>query len=272
MAQQAGAMTLSARLFPFVLLLLSGCTPAARSVPVSPATPAADETPMDYIYALQMVVRNWGVVTYGRNGHSRNLAITEGSAVSDESGVTFTSPDRGTFRCLYKDTPAPVIKTNFRSPPRSVVLNCQRSGQSNDIRVWDTEAESKTLAHAWKTMAAGIPAEMRGNTAAFEALAAAYRSDPGLYIVTETVRELRVQAETAIEQKKFFHAMQRFREAIDLCPWWPQGHFNLALIYSELELYHLAIASMEKYLKLVPDAPNARTAQDKIYSWRGKIR
>lgn len=264
-------MTMVAKLFPVVLLLLSGCTPAARNVSASPATPAADEAPMDYIYALQVVVRNWGVVTYGRNGHSRNLAITEGNAVSDESGVTFTTPDRGTFRCLYKDTPAPVIKTNFRSPPKSVVLNCQRSGQSNDIRVWDTEAESKTFAHAWRTMAAGVPVEMGGNTGAFEALAASYRSDPSAYIVTENVRELRVQAETAIQQKKFFHAMQRFREALDISPWWPQGHFNLALIYSELDLNRLAIIEMEKYLKLVPDAPNLRAAQDKIYSWRGKL-
>jgi len=32
-----------------------------------------------------------------------------------------------------------------------------------------------------------------------------------------------------------------------------------------------AIAAMERYLSLVPDAPNARAARDKIYLWKGRI-
>lgn len=250
------------------LFLPSGCAPAVHN-PGSPTTQAAEEAPMDYIYALQLVGGNWGVVTYRRNGHSRNLAITEGNAVSDESGVTFTTPDRGTFRCLYKDTPAPIVKTNFRSPPRSVVLNCRRAGQGEDLNVWVTEAESKTMVRAWKTMAAGMPKE---SSESFEALAASYRADPAAHAVTEKMRALRLQAETAIQEKNFFHAVQRFREALDIGPWWPLGRFNLALLYSELGLYRLATAEMEKYLKLAPEAANARTAQDKVYAWRGKIR
>jgi hypothetical protein len=36
--------------------------------------------------------------------------------------------------------------------------------------------------------------------------------------------------------------------------------------------YQEAIMEMKKYLMLVPDAPNARTAQDNIYKWEGMIK
>jgi hypothetical protein len=32
----------------------------------------------------------------------------------------------------------------------------------------------------------------------------------------------------------------------------------------------VAVAEMNRYLVLVPDAPNASAAQDKIYEWEGK--
>jgi hypothetical protein len=43
----------------------------------------------------------------------------------------------------------------------------------------------------------------------------------------------------------------------------------LALIYSELGLRSRAIAAMRRCLRLLPDAANARQAQDKIYEWEG---
>jgi hypothetical protein len=36
------------------------------------------------------------------------------------------------------------------------------------------------------------------------------------------------------------------------------------------EEFDEAVAEIKKYLALVPDAPNARAAQDKIYEWDGR--
>ena len=55
-----------------------------------------------------------------------------------------------------------------------------------------------------------------------------------------------------------------------IAPWWPEGHFNEALVLSELRYYGKAIEHMKKYVALVPDAPNARAAQDKIYVWESE--
>lgn len=241
------------------LFLLHGCGPVAQT----PSERQAAEEPFEYIYALQLA-SNWGIVT--RSGKA--IYYTGRKTAADEMGVTLTS-NEGTFRCLYKDTPnVHAAAVLFANPPTRVELNCG----GIRLSIWDSAEESKKLVRAWKTMIAGMPIEYSGNPPGFEALAAAYRADPGAYIVTEEVRAYKVQAETAVQEKKLFHAVQRFRDALITSPWWPQGNFNLALIYSELELYQLATASMEKYLKLVPDAPNARAAQDKIYAWRGKTR
>lgn len=246
-----------------ILFLVPGCTPAARNVPSSPGTQTADEPPLDYVYALQLA-KNWGLVT--RSGMSADI-YTGRQTVADEMGVTMTS-NEGVFRCLYKDTPNPHISNRpMAMRPTFILFNC--GGQV--LKVWDAAAESKTLARAWKTMVAGIPKESPDSAAAFDALSAAYREDPAAYVMSEETRALKVQAEAGVHEKNNFAAVQRFREALSLSPWWPQGRFNLALIYSELNLYHLATIEMEKYLKLAPDAPNARAAQDKIYAWRGKL-
>lgn len=41
----------------------------------------------------------------------------------------------------------------------------------------------------------------------------------------------------------------------------------MALIAAEMKTYSYAILNMRKYLLLMPDAEDARKAQDKIYEW-----
>lgn len=84
----------------------------------------------------------------------------------------------------------------------------------------------------------------------------------------ESVRALRVQAEGAIRDKDFDQAEEYLSQALEIAPWWPEGHFNRALILAELGAFPPAIAEMQHYLALVPHAQNARAAQDKIYDWK----
>ena len=51
---------------------------------------------------------------------------------------------------------------------------------------------------------------------------------------------------------------------------WPNGYFNLALLLAEENRYAEAILNMKKYLELMPNAPDARKAHDKIYIWEEK--
>lgn len=83
----------------------------------------------------------------------------------------------------------------------------------------------------------------------------------------EEANKYKVQAEGAVRDKAFNDAADLYAEALKIAPWWNVGHFNRALVLGETGDYELAKREMSYYLQLVPDAPNARAAQDKIYDW-----
>lgn len=88
----------------------------------------------------------------------------------------------------------------------------------------------------------------------------------------ETLRRIQVQVESALKEHHVPEAAKLYRDAIKNAAGWPEGHFNLALLYGELEFYTDAINEMRRYLFLVPTAPDARAAQDKIYDWELKAK
>lgn len=83
----------------------------------------------------------------------------------------------------------------------------------------------------------------------------------------EEANKYKVQAEGAVRDKEFFDAADLYAEALKIAPWWSAGHFNRALVLGETGEYGEAKREMNYYLQLMPDAPNARAAQDKIYEW-----
>lgn len=52
---------------------------------------------------------------------------------------------------------------------------------------------------------------------------------------------------------------------------WPEGWFNLALLYAEVNDYEYAIHSMQRYLELVPDAFDAAAARNKMIVCQDKL-
>jgi tetratricopeptide (TPR) repeat protein len=106
--------------------------------------------------------------------------------------------------------------------------------------------------------------------AAFDEQAKFYRDAPVKPIPGEDVRRYQVQADVAVNEKRFQDAANLYGRAVDIAPWWPEGHFNAAVILGDLRQYDKAIDQLPKYLTLVPNAPDARAAQDKIYAWEGE--
>lgn len=88
----------------------------------------------------------------------------------------------------------------------------------------------------------------------------------------EDARRYKVQAETALKEKRFGDAIVAYTQTLEKAPWWAAGYFNQALLLGEQEEYADAISTMKKYLAIFPDAPDARKAQDKIYAWEGKMK
>ena len=103
--------------------------------------------------------------------------------------------------------------------------------------------------------------------AQFKAIAEAYRAASPKPSISEDVHRLQVQAEAALRDRQFGEAATDYLDGLKIAPWWPEGHFNLALVFGETRFYALAIEQMRRYLALMPDAADARAAQDKIYEW-----
>jgi hypothetical protein len=104
----------------------------------------------------------------------------------------------------------------------------------------------------------------------FNSIADQYRSASPKPGPTEEIRKFQIQVDTAVSDKDFVSAENILSHGIAEAPWWPPFHFNRALILGQLDEYDHAIVEMQRYLQLVPDAPNARAAKDKIYAWQEK--
>lgn len=89
--------------------------------------------------------------------------------------------------------------------------------------------------------------------------------------LSEEARKYKIQAESAVRDKDFADAANRYEQALRLAPWWAEGHFNRALVLGEAKEFAIAVIEMKRYLLLTPKAPNARAAQDKIYEWERKV-
>jgi len=90
--------------------------------------------------------------------------------------------------------------------------------------------------------------------------------------LSEEVRKLKVQAEFALEKKRYAQAIDHYEEALNIAPWWADGHFNRALLLGEAKNYPDAVSEMKKYLALEPNAKDARAAQDKLYQWEDEAK
>ena len=106
--------------------------------------------------------------------------------------------------------------------------------------------------------------------ALFEARAATYRKLAVKPPISEEQRKYIVQANSLTQQKDYDGAIDMYRKAVDLDPVsYPDAYLNLALLNGQLYRFRPAIGYMKQYLSLVPEAKDARSAQDKIYEWEG---
>ena len=106
----------------------------------------------------------------------------------------------------------------------------------------------------------------------FEKNAAEYRALKVKPPVSEEQRKFIVQANGFNEKKMYNEAISLYEQAIAVDQTaYPAAYSNLALLSAQVKDYDSAIYHMKKYLLLVPDAADARGAQDKIYEWEAEI-
>jgi tetratricopeptide (TPR) repeat protein len=101
----------------------------------------------------------------------------------------------------------------------------------------------------------------------FDSIAAQYRAIKVKPQIPEEARKFIVQATAQTELKNYKRAIELYEMALEVDPTNPIVYNNEALLLAIVGRYDAAIRSMKKYLTLIPDAADARAAQDKIYEW-----
>lgn len=239
-------------------LLLGACS-------VAPNAPVATiSTPMTVGQARQQITS------------LRGLMIGNGTSImASNNDITSVKVERDSFtlngrRFRFQDLgDLSLSAAHFDSAPAFLVLG---NGSAIYTGLGDrANARARRIGDALLTLkAASRPEAVAAENARFDAVVASYHQADPKPAVTEEMRRYEVQAEAAVQDKQFDKAADLYDHALELAPWWPQAHFNRALLLESLAEYDLAIDEMQRYLKLMPDAPNARGAQDKIYAWELK--
>jgi len=102
----------------------------------------------------------------------------------------------------------------------------------------------------------------------FIPIAEKYRNQATKTEMPEEQRKLIVQANSVNEKKMYDDAIGLYEKAVQINQTsYPPAYYNLALLYAQIKNYNKAIVNMSKYILLEPDAPDARSSQDKIYEW-----
>lgn len=243
-------------------ILLSGC--ATAPVPLAPSS-----KPMSARSAVELL-GNVYVASDALNGKPSGLHI---DALAMTLMMVQTSGSVN-VECQYAATPAPLLDTSRMWPALMVDCRIDKKAATYPFLVAfpPKKATPAEYAKAWQVMRGLAMPETAADRAAFVAVLADFRAGKVNPNVDEAVRQHKVAAELAVKGKRLWDAADEFTQGLTLAPWWPQGNFNLALVYGELRAYPLAARYMQRYLELVPDAANARAAQDKVYEWNAAQR
>lgn len=249
---------------PAILALLasltfSGCSVAPNTPVTTVASPVTVSQARQQVKALKGLMLGNGTSIMASNNDITDVKVGRDSFTLN--GRRYNFQQLGTLS---------ISAAHFDSAPAFLVLG---DGEAIYTGLGDgANARAHRIAEALLTLkAASTPEAIALEQQRFDAVVQQYRSADPKPAVSEDMRRYEIQAEAAVQGKQFEQAADLYDQALAIAPWWPQAHFNRALILESLGEYDLAIDEMRRYLKLEPDAPNARAAQDKIYAWELKV-
>lgn len=98
-------------------------------------------------------------------------------------------------------------------------------------------------------------------------LAEIFKAHPEWREMPEEARKYYVRSEVMNREGNFLKSLAECQKALKIAPLSPELYKGLALNYAKLGRLKAAIANMNIYLELFPDASDSRAARDLIYQW-----
>ena len=249
------------------LVLVTGCAPTVpppQHYRTSSQTVSTLTDSLDALAVLQQSVRDSSTpCAWGKSKTTFSISGTK---------IQFTCSDGSQQIVRYSEAPEAEVISDFKTCP---VMACVKLHEKNGAtlvnELYSGRVKSaKEFADAWYVLAQPRKLQDPATDSVFSDTVTRYRAEQQTY--AETLRRVQVQVESALKEHRVLEAATLYRDALKSAAGWPEGHFNLALLYGELEFYTDATNEMRRYLFLVPTAPDARAAQDKIYEWELKAK
>jgi hypothetical protein len=190
------------------------------------------------------------------------------------SGFTLSLNNKPDFSVAYADIKLTDLKNDFAdavafdAPGYSVGLVSDRAIHGEFYAALSRLTEA---AHAGRLCdCTRYLIDTKTTLDAFTQQTAAWRALAAKPALSDDVIKKRLLAEDAIEHKNFQRAAGYYEAGVALDPTWAQGWYNAALIYGEQQDYFDAAFDMKHYLILLPDAPDAAAAKEKLLLWEAK--
>ena len=162
--------------------------------------------------------------------------------------------------------------SRYNSPPTSELLQFSKPSDWRRINGLGNALGFSDAVNAVKYYASGSDvADGMMVFTKFQEEASAWRALPVKPVLPEALRRFKTLAEDAIQNKNFEKAIDYYEQGLEVSPLWPEGQFNAALLYGELQIYGQAMLHMKRYLELSPDAKDAQAARDQIIIWQSKL-
>jgi len=165
---------------------------------------------------------------------------------------------------LRSDDSTKTFGLDFGIDDGPMVKRCGRAQNTEEcLQAADRFAAALNSLHAYALGPVVAEEDFHQQAVAWRALA----TKPAL---PEAARVRRLMAEDALKNQKPEEALKYYEQGLDLCPMWPEGWFNAAVVAGELGRYADAAEEMQNYLELVPNAKDAQAARDQIAIWQYK--
>lgn len=233
----------------------------------------------DAVYVLKLAKEGKACFNYLERGSKRLAASDIDGARADALAYIQENPK---LSLIFDESNAIKIYDFCKAGDCSGAIEAALSEADSAQRNNDAARAFKAYSRAYALMTE----KDQGAAQVKERLIALYSKLPEKPALPEACRRLRVQAEAKIKEPNYGAAMKLLEKLLEIAPWWPEGHYNVALLSVQLKPvkaenliitvplqpknYQYAIEHMKTYLMLEPGSGNARTAQDKIYEWEMK--
>jgi len=191
----------------------------------------------------------------------------------DKLLLALTYAKKGNFEKsaeIYRDIPEDYLasKNVFRQDFRKMVVQTMKpylEGKRKQAQALEIKNQHKEALKEYRELIRF--ADDRGAKEIRSHVAKLLKERPYLLELPEEARKFAIRAEEYTKEGKFEEAVNEYKKALSIAPFFPELYKALALNYGGMKHYSQAIDNMKTYLELYPDAPDARAAKDEIYRW-----